>query len=92
MDHSAPTVVAGEAVICFYADVETRITVDLRDPQLVKLLRLEAAQEGKTLREVIVAALESYFSAKRENQAVMKLAERVFSEWDNPKDSEYDRV
>ena len=72
--------------------METRITVDLGDPQLVKLLRLEAASEGKTLREVITSALESYFSAKRENQSVMKLAEQVFSEWDNTKDSDYDRL
>lgn len=72
--------------------VDTRITVDLGDPQLVKLLRMEAASEGKTLREVITSALEGYFSAKRENQAVMKLAEEVFSEWDNSKDSDYDRL
>jgi hypothetical protein len=70
----------------------TRITVDLRDPQLLKLLRLEAAQEGKTIREIVAVALEGYFSAKRENHAVMKLAEQAFSEWDNPKDSEYDGV
>ena len=61
--------------------METRITIDLRDPQLLKLLRLEAAKEGKTLRELVVAALESYFSGKRENQAIMKLAEKVFSEF-----------
>lgn len=79
-------------LLCFYAFMNTRITIDLHDPQLLKLLRLEAAQEGKALREVIVKALESYFSSKRENRAVMKLAEKVFSEWDNPKDSEYDRL
>jgi len=71
--------------------MSTRITIDLQNPQLTKLLRLEAAQEHKTIREVIVEALQSYFSSKRENQAVMKLAEKAFAEWDNPKDSEYDR-
>ncbi len=27
-----------------------------------------------------------------ENQALLKLAEPVFGEWDNPKDSDYDRI
>jgi hypothetical protein len=72
--------------------MDTRITVDLRDPRLVKLLRLEAAHEGKTIREVITNALEAYFSARREDQALMKLAERVFSEWDNPKDSAWNEL
>ncbi len=79
-------------VLCFYVFVDTRITVDLRSPQLVKLLRLEAAHEGKTIREIITTALEAYFSARREDQALMKLAEQVFSEWDNPKDSAYDKL
>lgn len=78
--------------ICCYAFVNTRITIDLHDPQLLKLLRLEAAQEGMAIREVIVKALEGYFSSRRENRAVMMLAEQIFSEWDNPKDSEYDRL
>ena len=72
--------------------MNTRITIDLHDPDLLKLLKLEAAQEGRPVREVIVRALEGYFSARRENQSVMKLAEKVFAEWDNPKDSEYDRL
>jgi hypothetical protein len=72
--------------------MNTRLTIDLQDESLLKLLRLEAAQEGKALREVIVEALRGYFSSKRENQAVMKLAEKAFAEWDNPKDSAYDRL
>ena len=71
--------------------MQTRITVDLGNSGLAKLLRLEAAQEGTAVREVVIHALESYFSAKRENWATMKLAERAFSEWDNAKDSQYDR-
>ena len=72
--------------------MNTRITIDLHDPDLLRLLKLEAAQEGTPIREVIVKALEGYFSARRENRAVMTLAEKVFSEWDNPKDSDYDRL
>lgn len=70
--------------------MNTRITIDLHDPDLLRLLKLEAAHEGKAIREVIVSALEGYFSARRENRSVMKLAEKVFADWDNPKDSEYD--
>lgn len=72
--------------------MNTRITVDLRSPQLPRMLRVEAAQEGKSIREIVAPALDLYFSSRRENQAVMKIAEEVFSEWDNPKDSEYDRL
>lgn len=72
--------------------MNTRFTIDLQDEELTKLLRLEAAHSGKAIREVVVDALESYFSAKRENKAVAKLAEKAFAEWDNPKDAEYDKI
>ncbi len=72
--------------------MNTRLTIDLGSPQLLTLLRLEAAHKGQAIREVVIKALESYFSHKRENQAILKLAEKAFSEWDNPKDSEYDRL
>jgi hypothetical protein len=72
--------------------MNTRLTVDLQDPSLMTHLRVEAAREGKALRDIVVEALQDYLSHKRENQAVMKLAEGSFSEWDNPKDSEYDRL
>lgn len=81
-----------DRLLCYCVFMDTRITVDLRDPQLLKLLRLEAAQEGKTIREIITIALEAYFSSRRENQAILKLAEQAFAEWDNPRDSDYDRV
>ena len=72
--------------------MNTRITIDLHDLNLLRLLRLEAAQEGTEIREVVVRALEGYFSSRKENRSIMKLAEKVFSEWDNPKDSDYDRL
>ena len=72
--------------------METRITVDLQDPQMLKMLRLKAAQEGKAIREVVVDALQSYFAHGQENQAILKLAEKTFEEWDNPKDAQYDRL
>ncbi len=72
--------------------MNTRLTVDLQDPQLLKLLRLKAAQDDKTIREIIVDALRGYLSSQQENLAILKMAESSFEEWDNPKDSDYDRL
>jgi len=72
--------------------MSTRLTIDLQNPNLLTLLKLEAAHTHKLIREIIVEALEGYFSSKRENQAILKLAEKAFAEWDNPKDSEYDSL
>lgn len=78
--------------LCIYAYMNTRITLDLQNPKLLTMLRFQVAQEGKTLREVVVEALESYLSHKRENQALLQLANNTFKEWDNPKDSDYDSL
>ena len=72
--------------------MNTRLTIDLHDEQLLRLLRLQAAHEGKALREIIVEALRNYFAEQWENRAVMKLAEKSFQEWDNPQDAEYDKL
>jgi len=70
----------------------TRITVDLENPNLVKLLSLEAQSQGITKRKVIIQALENYFAEKMENKALMKMAEATFLEWDNPLDRDYDKL
>ncbi|HBF13867.1 MAG TPA: hypothetical protein DDW49_10875 [Deltaproteobacteria bacterium] len=72
--------------------MNTRITLDLKDPALIQLVQLEAVSQHKSLREVVVDALKSYFSNKKENKALLKLAEKTFEEWDNPKDAEYDKL
>lgn len=72
--------------------MNTRITLDLGEPRLMTLLKITAVQSGKTLREVMVEALESYFSHQRENQALLASADKTFAEWDNPQDSEYDKI
>lgn len=72
--------------------MRTRLTIDLANPSLARLLRLEAAHRGKAIREIVTEALEAYFSHKRENRAVMRLAEQTFEEWDNPKDADYDKA
>lgn len=72
--------------------MNTRITLDLKKPALLTLLRLEAAQENKTIRELVVEALESHYGHKLENHALMKLAAKSFAEWDNQKDADYDKL
>ena len=72
--------------------MNTRITVDLQNPQLLTLIRLQVAHEGVSIRELVVKALESYLSNMKENKSVLKLSEATFEEWDNPKDSEYDAL
>lgn len=72
--------------------MNTRLTIDLKNEHILRLLRHEAADRGRSLRDIIVEALTSYFSHKRENKALLKLAEKSFTEWDNPKDSDYDHL
>jgi len=70
----------------------TRLSTDLSDPRLLKLLKIEANERGITVKEVLSRALEAYFAERLENKALAKLAESSFSEWDDPRDSEYDRL
>lgn len=72
--------------------MNTRLTIDLGDPRLLTLLRLESAHAGKALREIVIEALKNYFSNKNENRILLKMAEKTFAEWDNPQDSEYDKL
>ena len=70
----------------------TRISTDLADPRLVKLLRAEANERDTTVKEVLTRALEAYFAERLESKALAKLAESTFTEWDDPRDAEYDRL
>lgn len=70
----------------------TRLTVDLENPQLLKLLNLEAQTKGIPKKKIVISALETYFSEKSENIALLKLADRSFTEWNNPKDDAYDNL
>lgn len=72
--------------------VTTRISTDLADPRLVKLLKAEANERDTTVKEVLTCALEAYFAERLETKALAKLAESAFSEWDDPRDSDYDRL
>ena len=72
--------------------MKTRISTDLGDPRLIKLLKSEAQETNSSMRGVLIRALESYFAHRLETRALLKASEAVFNEWDNPLDSEYDRL
>jgi len=72
--------------------VGTRISTDLGDPRLLKLLKNEANERDTTVKDVLARALEAYFAERLETKALAKLAESSFSEWDDPRDADYDRL
>ncbi len=72
--------------------LNTRITTDLGDVRLIKLIKLEAQQTHCSLREVIIRALEGYFYNKLELKALQKASEAMFTEWNDPLDSDYDKL
>jgi len=72
--------------------MKTRISTDLGDPRLIKLLKLQAQESSTSIKEVLVQALESYFSHRLETKALVKASESIFEEWDNPLDADYDKL
>ncbi|GEM_PF-912270 len=78
--------------LCFAVFMNTRITADLKDARLIQLIKMEAHEKGCTQAEVLIHSLEIYFTDKLENNLVVKASELAFSEWDNGKDAEYDRM
>ena len=70
----------------------TRISTDLGNPRLAKLLKAEANERDVTMKEVLTRALEAYFADRLESKALARLAESSFTEWDDPRDAEYDRL
>lgn len=70
----------------------TRISTDLSDPRLVKLLKAEALERDVTIKEVLTRALEAYFADRLETQAFARVAESAFDEWNDPRDSDYDAL
>lgn len=74
------------------AGASARISTDLGDPRLIKLLKLEASETDSTMREVLVRALEGYFAHRLESRALLKAADSVFEDWNNPFDADYDAL
>jgi hypothetical protein len=70
----------------------TRITADLGDPRLLKLLKMEAQENDSTIKDVLIKAVEAYFSHRIETRALEKMSESAFNDWNNTQDSEYDQL
>lgn len=70
----------------------TRLSTDLGNPRLMKLLKAEANARDTTVKDVLTRALEAYFADRLETDALARLAASAFSEWDDPRDAEYDRL
>lgn len=74
-----------------------RISVDVL-PEVRRRLRLAAAKRDLTVREYVLEAIEERLREDlgEEDEGVLTLtakADPVLAElWDNPKDSEYDRL
>lgn len=72
--------------------MNTRISTDLGDPRLLRLLKLEAQETNSSIKDVLVKALESHFSHRLETKALLKASESIFNEWNDPRDSDYDKL
>lgn len=72
--------------------MQTRLSIDLGDPSLARLVRMEAHDTDSTIREVCIRALESYLANKLETRALLKAAESSFEEWNDPRDADYDAL
>lgn len=74
-----------------------RISVDVL-PEVRRRLRLAAAKRDLTIRQYVLEAIEEHLREDlgEEDEGVLTLtakADPVLAElWDNPKDSEYDRL
>ena len=74
-----------------------RISVDVL-PEVRRRLRMAAAKRDLTIREYVLEAIEERLREDlgEEDEGVLSLtakADPVLAElWDNPKDSEYDRL
>ena len=72
--------------------MKTRIATDLGDPIWIKLLKAESQACDLSMKEVLIRALEYYFAHRFEMNALARVSESVFSEWDNPLDADYDKL
>jgi hypothetical protein len=67
-----------------------KLSLDLSDaPQFLDLLRLRAAQVGKTQKAIVLEALERYFASAQEDEFIASAANRSFVDWDNKDDEIY---
>ncbi len=72
---------------------QTKVSFDFRDnPEIVRLLRLLAAEQGTSQKSIVVRALEAYFATQVDHAFLRAAADRVFTEWDNQEDAVYDSL
>ena len=67
-----------------------------------KLLKVIASAEGRSMTSLVCQLLDEYverkmatlgsYSQNREIQALMKVSEAAFAEWDNEEDRDYDSL
>jgi hypothetical protein len=69
-----------------------RISADLGNPLLLKLLKREAEETDQSQRDVLIHALESYFANRLETRALLVASDSVFEDWNNDLDADYDNL
>ena len=55
-------------------------------------LKAEAIDRDTSVKDVLIRALEAYFADRLETKALAKISESSFSEWNDPRDAEYDKL
>jgi hypothetical protein len=60
-------------------------------PHVYRAVR-KANEHDTMVKDVLTRALEAYFADRLETRALAKLAESSSSEWDDPRDADYDRL
>lgn len=70
-----------------------KLSFDFSDePELVDLLRFEAARSKDSQKAIVVKSLKAYFAEKLDTALVSRAAEKAFAEWNNPEDEIYDKL
>ena len=74
------------------ARTNSRLSTDLGDPRLLKMLKAEANEKDSSVKDVLITALEGYFSHRLETKELQRATEIIFDEWNDPRDSGYDKL
>ena len=74
------------------ARAKSRLSTDLGDPRLLKMLKAEANELDSSVKDVLVTALEGYFAHRLESKELQRASEIIFDEWNDPRDSGYDKL
>ena len=72
--------------------MKNRLSTDLGNPILMRLLKMEAQETGTTIKDTLTRALEAYFAHRLETKALARISEDCFSEWADVRDSDYDKL